>query len=146
MTLYAWLVGTWAATLWFFTFGVARMLFVVFPRERAGEITTALFPAYFMTVIALGLLSTIVLRFRCRDRRGRIALILQAVALAGLAAIPLFVQPALILHEPGSSEFARWHGLSMALNLAALILVPLAALVALARRNPGASGCGAAQL
>ena len=39
MKLYAWLVGAWTAALWFFTFGVARVLFSVFPRERAGEVT-----------------------------------------------------------------------------------------------------------
>ena len=30
--LYAFLVGAWSAVLWFFTLGVARNLFGVFPR------------------------------------------------------------------------------------------------------------------
>ena len=58
MVPYAWLVGAWAAVLWFFTFCVARVLFAVFPREQAGEITTALFPAYFLAAIVLGLAAT----------------------------------------------------------------------------------------
>ena len=58
MIPYAWLVGAWTAVLWFFTFGVARNLFGLFPRERAGEVTTALFPAYFTVAILLGIAAT----------------------------------------------------------------------------------------
>ena len=36
--LYTFLAGAWTAVLWFFTLGVARHLFGVFPRERAGEL------------------------------------------------------------------------------------------------------------
>ena len=121
--------------LWFFTFGVARNLFGVFPRERAGEVTTALFPAYFSVAIALGLLATIVLWLRRRDRRDTTALILQALALAALAATPLLIQPAIAGHAPGTADFARLHGFSMALNLFSLITVPVASLVVLGRRK-----------
>ncbi len=135
MTLYAWLTGAWIAVLWFFTLGVTRVLFAVFPRERAGEIATALFPAYFITAILLGLAATVVLRFRLRDRRDRGALILQVLALGALAATPLALQPALALQTPGTPEFARLHGISMALNLFSLIAVPVATLVVCARRK-----------
>jgi hypothetical protein len=135
MILYAWLVGAWTATLWFFTFGVARMLFAAFPRERAGEVTTALFPTYFSVAITLGLLATVVLWLRRRDRRDTSALVLQILALAALASIPLFIQPALAAHAPGTPDFARLHGISMALNLSSLLAVPAAALLVLARRR-----------
>ena len=133
MPLYTFLVGAWTAVLWFFTFGVARNLFGVFPRERAGEVTTALFPAYFSVAIALGLLATIILWLRRRDRRDTAALVLQALALAALAATPLLIQPAIAAHAPGTPDFARLHGISMALNLFSLIAVPVASLVVLRR-------------
>jgi hypothetical protein len=135
MTLYPWLVGAWAAVLWFFTFGVARVLFAAFPRELAGEITTALFPTYFVAVITLGVLATGTLWFRRRGPRDNWALGLQSLALAALAAIPLLIQPAIMQHAPGTPEWARWHGISMALNLFSLIAVPVASLLVFARRK-----------
>lgn len=133
MNLYAWLVGAWVAVLWFFTFGVARVLFAVFPREHAGEVTTALFPAYFLVAGALGLLATFVLWRRRRDRRDTAGLVLQILALAALTSIPLLIQPALAAHAPGTPDFARLHGISMALNLFSLIAVPAASLLVLWR-------------
>jgi hypothetical protein len=135
MALYLWSAGAWAAVLWFFTFGVARVLFAVFPRERAGEITTALFPAYFLAVVTLGLLACGALWFLRRGPRDLWALALQALALAALLAIPLFVQPAIVAHAPGTPDWARWHGISMALNLFSLIAVPAATLLVLWRRK-----------
>ena len=135
MKLYAWLVGAWTAALWFFTFGVARVLFSVFPRERAGEVTTALFPAYFTVAISLGLLATVVLSLRRRGARDHGALALQILALAALVAIPLFIQPAIAAHAPGTPDFARLHGISMALNLFSLIAVPVADLFVFRRRK-----------
>jgi hypothetical protein len=136
MKLYAWLVGAWVAVLWFFTFGVARTLFAVFTRARAGEVTTALFPTYFTVVIVLGVLATLLLwRKLGRSRRHRWALGLQILALVALAAIPLFIQPAIAGHAPGSPGFAKWHGISMALNFFSLLAVPAASLLVLARRK-----------
>jgi hypothetical protein len=135
MKLYAWLVGAWTAALWFFTFGVARVLFSVFPRERAGEVTTALFPAYFTVAISIGLLATVVLSLRRRSARDHGALALQILALAALVAIPIFIQPAIATHAPGTQDFARLHGISMALNLFSLIAVPAASLLVLWRRK-----------
>ena len=135
MTLYAWLSGAWAAVLWFFTFGVARNLFGLFPRERAGEVTTALFPAYFLVAIALGVLATVALWFQRQAPRASAALALQLLALASLASIPLFIQPAMAANPPGTPGFARLHGISMALNLFSLIAVPAASLLVLARRK-----------
>jgi hypothetical protein len=135
MKLYAWLVGAWTAALWFFTFGVARVIFSVFPRERAGEVTTALFPAYFTVAISLGLLATVVLSLRRRGARDHGALALQILALAALVAIPLFIQPAIAAHAPGTPDFARLHGISMALNLFSLIAVPVASLLVIWRRK-----------
>jgi hypothetical protein len=132
--LYAWLVGAWAAVLWFFTFGVARVLFSAFPRERAGEVTTALFPAYFLVALTLGLAATAALWLASPGgKRKTAALGLQILAFAALAAIPIFIQPAIAQHPPGTPEFARLHGWSMALNLFSLLAVPAASLLALAR-------------
>ena len=135
MKLYAWLVGAWTAALWFFTFGVARVLFSVFPRERAGEVTTALFPAYFTVAISLGLLATVVLSLRRRGARDHGALALKILALSALIAIPIFIQPAIAAHAPGTPDFARLHGISMALNLFSLIAVPVASLLVIWRRK-----------
>ena len=135
MILYAWLAGAWTAVLWFFTFGVARNLFGLFPRERAGEVTTALFPTYFGTAIVLGLAATMALWICRRFARTTGAIILQTLALLALAAIPLFIQPAMTAHPPGTAGFARWHGISMALNLFSLIAVPAASLLVFARRK-----------
>jgi len=133
MRSYAWLVGAWSAVLWFFTFGVARVLFSVFPRERAGEVTTALFPTYFLVAMTLGLLATVALWLRRRDRRDTGAMVLQVLALAALASIPVFIQPAIAAHAPGTPDFARLHGLSVTLNLFSLIAVPAASLLVLWR-------------
>jgi hypothetical protein len=135
MNAYAWLAGAWAAVLWFFTFGVARVLFAVFPRERAGEVTTALFPTYFVAAITLGVLASAVLWFRRRAPRDSYAFALQLLALGALIAIPLFIQPAIMAHAPGTPAWARWHGISMALNLFSLIAVPVASLLVLWRRK-----------
>ena len=61
------------------------------------------------------------------------ALALQSIALAALAATPLLVQPAIAGHAPGTPDFARLHGISMALNLFSLLAVPVASLLVLAR-------------
>ena len=135
MIFYAWLVGAWSAVLWFFTFGAARNLFGIFPRERAGEITTALFPTYFLVAIALGILAILALCLKRQAPRAKPALVLQLLALAALASIPLFIQPAMASNPPGTPGFARLHGISTALNVFSLIAVPAASLLVLARRN-----------
>jgi len=135
MKFYPWLAGAWAGVLWFFTFGVARLLFAIFPRERAGEVTVALFPAYFAAAITLGLLATIALWRLRRSARDIIALVLQILALAALASVPTLIQPAMAGHAAGSPEFLRWHGISMALNLFSLLAVPAASLLVLAKRK-----------
>ena len=135
MILYTWLSGAWTAVLWFFTLGVAGNLFGLFPRERAGEVTTALFPTYFVVAITLGVLASGVLWFRRHAPRDSYAFALQILALAALATIPLFIQPAIAIHPPGTPDFARLHGISMALNLFSLIAVPVASLLVLWRRK-----------
>lgn len=134
MRLYLLLAGAWIAVLWFFTFGVAWNLFRIFPRERAGEITTALFPVYFAVAIALGVLATVALWLRRNSGvRATPALLAQTAAVAALACIAFFIQPAMTAHAPGTPGFARWHGISMALNLFSLIAVPAASLLVFAR-------------
>lgn len=135
MRAYAAIAGAWIAVLWFFTFRVARTLFAAFPRERAGEITTVLFPDYFFASIALGTLASIFLWLCRRDRLDSAALALQVLAVAALAAIPLFIQPAMSSHPPGTPDFARLHGVSMALNLFSLLAAPAASLLVLGRRK-----------
>ena len=82
-------------------------------------------------VITLGLLATLALWVQRQTPRAKPALILQVLALAALVAIPLFVQPAMVQHAPGTPDWARWHGISMALNLLALIAAPFASMLAL---------------
>lgn len=135
MKLYAWLSGVWAGMLWFFTFGVAWNLFRIFPREHAGRITTALFPAYFAVTIAIGAIATVALWLCHRGRMDAVALALQIAAVAALSAILFIIQPAMATHAPGTPGFARLHGISMAMNLFALLAVPAASIVVLARRK-----------
>lgn len=136
MKLHAWLAGAWAGVLWFFTFGVAWNLFRLFPRERAGEVTTALFPTYFAVAIVLGGAATLaMLPSFPRSRGARLAVALQLFAIAALAATALILQPAMAAHAPGTPGFARLHGLSMALNLFSLLAVPAASLLVIKRRK-----------
>ena len=72
---------------------------------------------------------------RRRGARDHGALALQILALAALVAIPLFIQPAIAAHAPGTPDFARLHGISMALNLFSLIAVPVASLLVIWRRK-----------
>ena len=128
------MLGAWTAVLWFFTFGVAWNLFRLFPRGRAGEVTTALFPTYFAVAIVLGGIATGALlpRFR-QSLRVRIGTAVQLFAIAALASIALGVQPLMAVHPPGTPGFARLHGISMALNLFSLLAVAAASLLVPAR-------------
>lgn len=136
MKIYAWLSGAWSALLWFFTFGVAWNLFRIFPREHAGQITTALFPTYFAAGVALGCAATAALLPLWRKGlRAKIALCLQMAGVACLAGIALFVQPAMAAYSPGTPEFAQLHGVSMAMNLFSLLAVPTASIVILSGRK-----------
>lgn len=136
MKIYAWLSGAWTALLWFFTFGVAWNLFRLFPREQAGQITTALFPTYFTAGVVLGCAATASLAALWRHGlRVKIALCLQLAAAGFLAGIALFIQPAMAAYGPGTPGFARLHGISMAMNLLSLLAVPAASIVVLARRK-----------
>lgn len=135
MKAYAILSGAWIAVLWFFTFRVARVLFTAFPKDQAGAINRTLLPDYFFTVILLGLLATLLLWFQRHSKRDTVALVLQILAIAALAAIPLFIRPMLLAHVPGTPGFARLHGVSMILNLFSLLAVPAASLLVLGRRR-----------
>lgn len=133
MKFYAWLAGAWAGMLWFFTFGVAWNLFRLFPRAHAGQITTALFPAYFNAAVILGCLATLALLPRFRQSLGaRAGTLLQLLAIAALSAILFAIQPLMAAHPAGTPGFARLHGMSMALNLFSLLAVPAASIFVLA--------------
>ena len=136
MRFYASLAGAWIGVLWFFTFGVAWNLFRLFPRERAGEVTTALFPGYFAVAVVLGGIATVALLPHFRHSwRVRAGVAMQLLAVAALASIALGFQPAMAAHAPGSRGFARLHGAAMALNLFSLLAVPAASLLVLKRRK-----------
>ena len=47
-SVFYWLTGATGGIMVFFTFGIARKLFEVYPREVAGEIILHLFPAYYL--------------------------------------------------------------------------------------------------
>ena len=133
MKLYTWFSGAWTAVLWFFTFGVARHLFTTFPRELAGAINRTLLPDYLVTAIVLGAFASIFLWRHRRGPRDTAAFILQIAAIAALSAIALVIRPAILLYAPGTPDFVRLHGISMALNLFSLIAAPTASLLVLAR-------------
>ncbi len=136
MKIYSWLSGTWAAVLWFFTLGIAIPLFRAFPGPRAAEVAIAVFPFYFGTTIALGILATVALWLcRQKNKRNSAALALQTLAIITLTAIPTIIQPAMEPHTPGSPEFMRLHGLSSLLNLFSLLAAPTAFLLVIAKRK-----------
>lgn len=109
----------------FFTFGIARKLFEVYPRDVAGEINVHLFPAYYLAVSAL-LGVAFVVGGVCSGGRWRnfVALLLIVLAIAALAANALWLGPwmqSLPLPEK-IADFRKLHGIAMSLNLAAILL------------------------
>ncbi len=129
--------GFWLGVSLFFTFGVARTLFATYPRETAGEITSALFPSYYLFLYVAGAAACIGMALGhevCPRWKPSLILVLFAVLFIGTIDFKIApVMHAIELPE-GRAQFARLHGLSMGLNLLAMLAV--AAALAIGRRCP----------
>lgn len=102
----------------FFSFFVAPTLFRVLSKEQAGSVVQRVFPVYFYIGLAVSLL-TLLLGLRV----GKLVALL-ALANLSLHALHLFyVLPTVhSLKGVDQSAFAKWHGISMGLNLLSLSL------------------------
>lgn len=137
---------TWLGEVVFLSFVVAPTIFRALPRESAGEVLGALFPAYYAigaAAGAVGLVATMLLR---RHGEGRawwtalalmIATMLAATLYAGVVVQPRagMLRPALHLPTVAPEvrrEFDRLHGEAVALN-GAVLLVGLASVAVAVR-------------
>lgn len=129
--------GFWLGVALFFTFGVSKALFAHYPREVAGDITTTLFPSYYLFLYAAGAAACIGMALgHAVCPRWKPSLILVLFAILFIGTIDYKIAPVMqhISLPEGRPQFARLHGLSMALNLLATVFVALA--LFLGRRSP----------
>lgn len=130
--------GLWIGVSLFFTFGVAKSLFAVFPAAEAGEITRVLFPSYYQSLYLAGALAAIGMGLgHAVCPRWRVCLILVLLAVLFIATIDFMITPVMDgLRLPSDrARFGRLHGLSMVLNLLGLAAVGVAVIVG--RRRTG---------
>lgn len=124
--------GVWLGVSLFFTFGVAKTLFATYPREVAGEITSVLFPSYYLFLYVAGALACIGMALGhevCPQWKPSLILLLFAILFIGTIDFKIApVMNAISLPE-GREQFARLHGLSMVLNLLAMLTVATALVV-----------------
>ncbi len=110
----------------FMSFVVAPVAFRRFPKELAGDITGALFPAYFAVQIASSLLLIIsLLPFFIRGHKSHITSVIFAGVILFSASLNLFAVLPQAREYRGNEkyreEFRREHSKSMILNLAAVL-------------------------
>ncbi len=129
-------LALWVGGAALFTFLVTPIVFRTQPRDVAGSVVGAVFPAYFRAGLLLALAS-LLLRFAAGEASGSARRWIGTGILA--ACILLLSYHAFALHprieaarakvasfasvspeDPARREFSRLHGLSMALNLAVL--------------------------
>ncbi|HID79996.1 MAG TPA: DUF4149 domain-containing protein [Aquifex aeolicus] len=114
------LLGFYLGYATFFSFAVAPVLFSVLPKSVAGEVVAQIFPLYFGAGISiLGVSSILVLR----EGLKKIALLLLVstviCTIQELYIIPLAEE----LKATNYEAFKTLHGVSMFLNLTAMLLV-----------------------
>lgn len=137
--------GFWLGVSLFFTFGVAKTLFAVYPSAQAGEITGLLFPPYYLFLYLAGAAAALGITLsRALCARWLTSLILLLAAVIFIGTIDFKISPVMqALDLPSErAQFARLHGLSMALNLCAMLVVAAALLVGRRRRAAGLDKIG----
>jgi len=151
--LYALSLALWTGGAALFTFLVTPVIFRSFSRDLAGEVVGKLFPLYFPCVLALSAAALVTFLAATRDRAGagaRLSLALLVAALAVNSYVSLKLYPDAVAvkrlvssfereapDSPARRQFARLHGLSMALNL---LVVADGALLVLLLPAVGRSG------
>ncbi|MDF1552382.1 MAG: DUF4149 domain-containing protein [Deferrisomatales bacterium] len=129
-------LGLWVGGIAIFTFLLTPAIFHHYPREEAGRIVGVLFPLYFPYLTALSVAALLLYGLLRRDRwraAHGLALVLLLGAVAANGYNQLWVHPQsravkakihagaeLPPDNPLRREFARLHGVSMALNLSVL--------------------------
>ncbi|HTP51831.1 MAG TPA: DUF4149 domain-containing protein [Anaeromyxobacteraceae bacterium] len=154
---YALAVALWVGGTAVFTFLVTPILFRSFPRDLAGAIVGVLLPAYFPSVLAISAISLVAFLAATRDRSGAsrrlsLALLCAALAVSGCVYFKVYPDAVAVKRQvasferespdsPARKEFARLHGVSMALNLfvvadavALVLLLPAVGRAGLERR------------
>lgn len=144
-------LGVGVGSMVFLSFVVAPALFGALPRDMAGRATAAIFPRYHLVVGVAAATALVAALTQAALRRGGgdrrllaetflIAAMLAGVAWGGLVVLPRSAAARAILadparsteHEDARARFARLHGRSVALNVAALAAGAVALAVAAA--------------
>lgn len=145
LSVFRWACGFAAGVSLFFTFGVAQTLFGVFPRETVGAILQHIFPVYFGTLLVASLVAaTAAFPLPRPTRRNLAAFLLIVIALISLLVVAVYIGPRLqaISVTESRETFRMLHGISMSLNLLAMICTigaPLCAVPRESRINRSAS-------
>ena len=126
----------WFGTMIFYSFIATPAVFRAFPRETAGEVVGALFPKYFLVgyVSSLVMLATLAALWRGNFSavRAPLAILALMAALAFISGMGIGARAHALKAEIRTADtvqkeelqkaFKRIHGLSMALNLALIVL------------------------
>ncbi len=135
--LYRTACGAWLGIALYLGFGITKTLFEVYSSHQAGEITALLFPPYYIGLYIAGSLAAIAMALShkvCSNWKPCLILVLFALIFIGTVDFkitPVMQALSLPAERP---QFARLHGLSMILNLVALIAVAVALVIG--RRLP----------
>ncbi len=115
----------------FFSFVVAPTLFRVLDKAQAGGVVERLFPIYFGIGIGITLVS-LLLGFI--SGIGKLPYVLLVLALVILLILEFYILPVShSLKQTDYQAFLKYHGISMAMNLALLLLVFIEVIILLRR-------------
>jgi len=139
-------VGLWLGAGVMFSFIVAPILFATLDTETAGTVVSKVFPPYFAIQAVCGVIALVTaaawMRSGRADRWRYIALCVAMVCvLIGWPLVGIVSEMRAARHssnpavaEAAKASFGLWHGISLLLNLATLVMVTAA--LALASRLP----------
>lgn len=118
------LVSTLFGGMMLYSFGFAPMVFSALPAEDAGRFIRAVFPWYYLFVIATaGLGGAILLRSNARS--GTLSLAIAVIAIFARQVLMPWINTARDMQLQGNGEakrrFSLLHGISVALNFVQLI-------------------------
>ncbi len=124
--------GAWLGIALYLAFGITKTLFAIYPSHQAGEITALLFPPYYISLYMAGSIAAIAMALsHAVCPRWKPCLILILIALIFIGTVDFKITPVMqALSLPADRpQFGRLHGLSMILNLLALLAVAVALLL-----------------
>jgi hypothetical protein len=132
--------GAWLAAQLYFLFATTLPIFRHFgvDRAKAGEIVQVLFPHYYAANYLCGVVFIIAMVLASGAlKRARICIALAIVALICIFAVQFGIAPRLQeLRAAGDTAgFGKLHGISMSVNLIAMVCVLLAGALFTTRKN-----------